>query len=215
MTLTNKGEFNHAIGCIGVPHTGKTVKAVEICTDFSRNPGAYVIAMDPNEDLPEKLPNGRKTGVIRHSNLDGVKSAIAGSNPEGIHAIGTTSCNAMVDLAKLISKYSLQSHGGKQGVPSIVFIDEISVCDEAGEHRIDKNLKDLLCRRRHHHVGLVYTTQSPRLCHYQIFALSTELYLFRVTEEDDLKRMRKGMVPQAILDRLPSLPDYHYIRYKK
>lgn len=211
--LVGKGHWNHCIGGIGPVGCGKTTLIMRRAVELARTP-AYVIAQDANENLPTRLkPDGTPTGLVRHDSIASVRASLR-TDGGGIHAISTLDANGVILLAEEVSAASLKAHGGKRGVPSVVVLDEIVAVRDAKPNYLGDTLSDLLLRRRHHHCALLYTTQSPRRCHYALFDQATELYLFRMRGRRDLSRLEEGGVPDEILSALPNLPDRAYITFR-
>jgi hypothetical protein len=133
------------------------------------------------------------------------------SDPRGVNCIATTDAGPVVEYASKYSGESLKRNGGKSGIPSIVLIDEIVSAADANQYRLGQGLKDILALRRHRNVGIIWTSQSPRLCHYQLMAMGTELVIFRLHHKKDLDELAKvGLTPQEI-DKVTKLPDHHHI----
>jgi hypothetical protein len=216
------GRWNHMLGSIGPIGSGKTTELLRHVLDLQARPGCYGIAHDPNGTLPAELYGGRKTFVVRHATVEAARAQLA-RDAKGIHAItppsgtqpraGVNDSDAVIDLALSIARRSLAQHGGKRGIPVILLFDEAVAVRGVHPRSLDPKIADLILRRRHHHVAIGYTTQSPRRCHYSLFDNATELYLFRMRGHRDLKALEEGAVPDEILDILPMLPDHEFVTY--
>lgn len=211
MMLVRRGDWNDVRGFLGQPGSGKTTKMVQVACEYVDK--AYILAHDPNLNLPTRLPNKTKVPLIRHENLMSVRHAIA-VKPRGIHAVD---CDAseLAGLAKEIAKFGLKKRGENEyGTPVILIIDEIVAWREAGRSKIGPVLEDLLARRRPHHVALWFTAQYPRMMHYSLLSQSTELHLGQVADKKDVDRLSDGGVPDEVLVRLPQRP-HEFIVYKR
>jgi hypothetical protein len=93
-------------------------------------------------------------------------------------------------------------------VPVLCYIDEAVAASDASPHRLGEQLKRAITLRRHWHVGLVYTCQSPWLLHWSMLTNSTRLALFRLPSERDHKRLRDCGVDKAVIGKLRDLPKY-------
>ncbi len=204
-----RGKWNHNIGFLGVPETGKTTKAVEVVMEMGKTP-AYVIAYDPGYNIPDILPqNNKPTGVIRYDTLAECKAGLSKSG-KGIHSLETEQASDAVDLA-----LEMMGDGRKQigvkSVPAVVFIDEMVTMEDAGQYRLEDRMKQLLTRRRKFHTGIVWTCQSANLCHYAMINLATELYMFRQTGDKDLAKIESAGVPSEKIAKIRTLENYHYV----
>lgn len=55
------------------------------------------------------------------------------------------------------------------------------------------------------------TAQDPRYIHYSLIALCTELVIFRLRDEDSLRRLERMGVSSDELAKVRGLPDYQSI----
>jgi hypothetical protein len=214
-----RGEVDHVVGFIGVPGCGKTMMALKVGRQLQREMKCYFFAHDSSYRLKDKFPDGTPTGVRRFSSVSLARAALQ-SNPNGCLAIATRDANSVVDLAIDTSATSLgdkwdpveeewqsTSEGQESsGTPSIVLIDEIVQAEGAGAYRLGDRLKDVIATRRHRHVALLWTTQSPTLVHYQFLSLCTRLYLFHCKSKKALARLEDEGVPPEVVRELPKLP---------
>lgn len=184
----------------GVPGTGKTTYATAEAERISRF--AYVLAHSGGT-LPDVYPDGRKPKIKEYEN---VKSALLGisRDPSGINLIHS-SASDVIDLGVRIAAASLENNGGDRGVPVLLFVDEVVAADEMNAYRLHPTMKQLVALRRHKNVGVLFTSQHPNLCHYQMIALATEVTFFRVIHEDAIRKFRKIGVPRHIVERIPTL----------
>ncbi len=211
--LVALGKWNHCIGAIGPVGCGKTTLLMRHAVELAGTP-AYVVAQDPNGNLPARLkPDGLATGIVRHNSMASVRASLR-ADGRGIHAVSTLDANGVILFAEELALESRKKNGGSRGVPSVVILDEIVAVKDAKPNYLGDTLSDLLLRRRWHHTALLYTTQSPRRCHYALFDQATELHLFRMRGRKDLSRLEEGGVPDEVLDVLPTLPDRAYVTFR-
>lgn len=196
---------------VGIPGTGKTTYATAIAEQFSKH--AYVIA-HTGGTLPDVYPNGKTPRIKYHASIDAAAKAIR-KDPSGINAIDADP-SLIIEFGLKIAQTSLDKNNGAAGTPVLIYIDEVVAADEMNPYRLDGTMRQLIALRRHKNVGVLFTTQSPQLCHYQMFALATEVTFFRVIHEDALKRFRKIGIPSEIVDKVATLSrDKHqYIRWR-
>jgi hypothetical protein len=226
--MMKRRELDLIVGYVGVAGTGKSTSATHRLMLLGKQ--CYTLAHDANASLPDTLPDGTPTGLIRYSSkpvyeleaqekeekrqLAELRKNLK-RHPHGIHAVSSRDAAPLLRLACEVSAKSFEAHGGERGTPCCVLVDEIVACDDATPHRLGPTLRDVLARRRHLGIGLLWTAQSPRLCHYQLFALSTELVMFRINDPRDIQHMVKSGVPERYALQLPSLPKHHCLVYRR
>jgi hypothetical protein len=201
-----RGSVNHAIGALGVPGTGKSTWALHRVRTLQHELRCYAVAHDPSFRLPDEFPNGQPSGVRRFGSVSEARATIA-TDPRGVIAIATADAGEVVDFACEISDASMKANSD-DGQPCIVLVDEIVSAEQASSYRLGEQFRQLLALRRWKHVGVVWTSQSPQLCHYQLLSLSTELALFRVTDKRALRRLVEAGVDEETVNLLPRLPDH-------
>lgn len=177
--------------------------------EYGRIP-AYCLAHDLGWKLPNTLPDGRETFIRRHDSIRAAQQQLA-SDPRGIHSISCLDAGEVIEYGTRLSSASLASGNGHFGIPTVILIDEIVSAQDANPYRLGEGIRKALALRRHAHIGLLWTTQSPRLCHFQMLGLSTEIVAFRLHHKKDLDILGEvGFTPQE-LDTIRTLPNYHYI----
>jgi hypothetical protein len=177
---------------------------------LGRIPGAYLFAHDLGWKIKDELPDGRRVGIKRYESIKECEQAIA-SDARGVHCVATLDAKEVIELGSKTALASVKAHGGKIGIPSVVLIDEVVSAGDANPYRLGDELRATMALRRHRHTGIVWTCQSPNLCHYQMLALSTELVIFRLTSERDLKPLRDVGVPEAVITQVRTLPNFAYV----
>jgi hypothetical protein len=194
-----------------MPGTGKSCYALSRTAELARQP-AYVVAHDPGWRLPSVLPAGMGSVCVRrHETVYEASRALA-SDARGVHVVATSSADEVIELGVKLGEASLKAAGEKPAVPVVVLIDE-AVSMSSHAHYLEDKLKELLALRRHKHVGLVWTCQSPRLAHNQLLTLSTELVLFRLQHQKDFTALENAGVSAEVLARVPTLANHDYIRH--
>lgn len=210
--LVRKGDWNHAIVVLGVPGTGKSTYALQLALELGRTP-AYVLAHDPGWRLPARLPDGRPAGLHRHESIAAARAALA-RDGRGVHVISCADGDEVIRLGKQLARASLAAGGGHAGVPVVVLLDEAVGTPGASPHRLGDELRELLATRRHLHLAIVMTAQSPQLAHYALLTLATEVVLFRMTDDRALRRLEQAGVPSEKLSRVATLPNYQHIVHR-
>jgi hypothetical protein len=207
-----RGTWNHVEGWIGMPGAGKSVAMVEAAR---RQLGrCYVLAHDPNENLPRVLPDGSRVPIVRHGDLASLRRSLA-TSPGGIHAVAGNP-DDLVTLAIEVAKMTRRRKGDREfAIPVVVCVDEVVAWEGASRSRVGPVLADLLARRRPHHVALYWGAQYPRMMHYSLMSQATALHLFRVEDRKDLERIEDGGVPEALVAKLPHLPKFQALEYRR
>lgn len=218
--------YNRMVACFGIPETGKSQKAIEFILNEQATEQVYVFAHDPGYNIPKVLHDGRPTNVIRHDSVAEAKESIK-TKAGGIHAIACEDASEVITLAKEVAYASLVANtpggpaaikeGEGRGVPVIVFLDEIVNAQEASPYRLGNQLKQLVTARRHEHIGIIYTAQSPKLCHYALSTMVTDVYCFRLLDEKDVEHLVKRIhVPQDLAESAfnLSIDNHEYFHYQ-
>jgi hypothetical protein len=173
----------------------------------------YVLGHDLGWKIVETLPDGRETGIVRHESTAALLGAIA-TDPRGIHCLACEDAGEVIEVGITISRTSLDANEGTRGTPTVVLIDEAVSAGDADPYRLGGPLKKAMALRRHHNLGIIWTCQSPNLCHYQMMAIGTELVCFRLTHEKDLNKLRDVGLNEKQIQTIKQLPDHHYLIHK-
>lgn len=128
--------------------------------------------------------------------------------------MATLDAQDAVALATALSAASLKEHGGEYGFPALVLVDEVVSAADANPYRLGLALRETMALRRHRHVGLVWTCQSPNLAHYQMLCIGTELVVFRLTNERDLTPLQRAGFSDEELYTVRNLPNYSYVVHR-
>lgn len=218
--LVKKGEWNKVELWFGPPGSGKSVNMMRTLRRYLGR--AFIIAHDPNGNLPTKLaPDGLRVAVRMHEadapgdGVDSIRAALIKGGPPVVHATNDEP-SRLIGLARDVARAAMRTLGGEEfGVPVILVADELSVWEEASQHRIGPALRDLLSRRRHMHVAFFGGAQFPRMIHYSLISQANALHFARMEERKDLERLCDGGVPEAIIARVPSLARYQFLDYSR
>jgi hypothetical protein len=212
--------MNLAAGFIGVAGTGKSTEALRRAY-VAAAAGGYILAHDPGWRLPERWPDGSPTGVIHHDGIADARDALA-SSPAGVHAVDTADGDDVLELALVVGEASLDRARADQGdqggelyaLPVILMFDEGVAAGGLDPYRLGPGIREALARRRHRHMGIIYTCQSPHQVHYQLLTQGSELYAFRNHDGRALRRLEEVGFTKAETRAIASLPDYHFVMRK-
>jgi len=211
--MTPVGKWNHAIGVLGVPGCGKSTYAAALAMELGQEP-AYLLAHDPTWRIPATLPDGRSVPLRRHATLDMCRAEMK-TDARGLHAPTVRDGAEILAFASAVAQVSKGGELvplGKPAVPVVVLVDECAALEHSGPGRLRNELLELLIGRRHKHVALIYTVQSPRLVDVSLLSLATQLVLFRIIDEKSRYRLRdEAGVPEPIVEQLQNLPDHQYL----
>lgn len=212
-TALRKGGFNVCELHIGVPGCGKSTRATARALDLSHNPGCYVLAHDPAHRIPEKDHTGKRFDVRWHDSTEQARSAL-GSRPVGIHAVACANPDDVILLAIEASRASLaKSRDGMEGIPVLVYIDEGVTMGGATPYRLSPAMRELLATRRHLHVGLIITMQSPQFMHYSMISMATKVTCGRLNDQRGIKRLIEGGIPPEKANKIPNLSKFGFIEH--
>lgn len=197
------GKWNHLIGAVGVPGSGKTTWAAARAMELGR--ASYVLAHDPGWRIPDTLPNGKSTGIKRHESIEEARAALA-KDPKGIHAIAVADSMEVINFGGEVAAASLEAN---KGIPVTVLMDEAVASSDADTYRLGPELRQFIALRRHKNVGLIYTGQSPEFFHKALLTQSTELAIFRLRFGFD-RLETLGFTPDEIT-KIKNLPNYQFV----
>ncbi len=203
---------------LGVPGTGKSTLALADMRKQARElGGAFMLAHDIGDRLPDRWPDawgGKPTGIVRHNSVVEARAGL-GRQPNAIHTLSTADGSEVLALAIEIAKKS-KAWGAEAGAspPVLLFLDEAVGTASASPHRLGDDMRNYIASRRHEHVGLYWTCQSPAMAHYALLALSTEIICGRIVDERALARFEQlGFTPGEI-NMIAGLHNYEFIRHK-
>lgn len=184
------------IGFIGPPRSGKTDLALRKLMDFG--PAYLRLAVDSIGDLPSTLHDGQQVPLLDRSTeriewIDRLELHNLHKYP-----IFRLTLDADSALAWAQSR-------ARHDRPVVLYVDEAVDFTGVDPNRISRFVKRFLAKRRHGATWLLWGCQYPRQIHYSMFSLVDGLFLFRLEDEDDLRQLRKGGVPQRVIDALPGL----------
>lgn len=213
--------FNLEMAVFGAVGSGKSEYAIGQILDLRKKEDFYVIAHDAGYSIPRVLHDGRKTGVIRHKSIADCDLSLQ-TRPGGIHAIAVEDAGEVITFGQEVAYASLLQNtpGGEKavedgeghGVPVIIYVDEIVRAQQASPHRLGPEMANALVCRRHLHCGFVFTSQSPHLCHYSLGSQATDIVIFHLNDDEDVKRLYKRMnVPRAEAEKAKNLKEHEYI----
>lgn len=98
-------------------------------------------------------------------------------------------------------------------LPTRVVFDEASVT--GGSKSLAPKLNRLMSRRRHWWLKLRFNFQFATQIHFSVVNMSTELELFRISDEYSLAELRKRGVPPDMVRVLPSLAPLEYVPFSR
>ena len=76
------------------------------------------------------------------------------------------------------------------------------------------DVKMLISGRRHENVGIIWTCQSARMVHNQMIGLSTQMILFNLLADKDLKKLEENGIPPEEVAKVKALPRYQHVTWR-
>ena len=205
---------NLVAGYLGIPGTGKTTRALaDMVRCSAAHGGARLLAHDTGMRVPERWPDawgGGATGLVQHATTDRARAALAKGVP-GIHVISCADGSDVLALAVEIGDATMAQSKDGTGPPVFVLLDEAVGVAAMSPHRIGDGMREFIATRRHHHVGLYWTTQSPQFAHYAILGLSTSLTLGTLHDRRALRRLEELGIDEDVLALVPDLPPHQFL----
>ena len=203
-------DFNVCEGFVGVPETGKTCAAVHRVIELGRTP-CYLLAHDVAHNIPDQLPGGLRAGVVRHSTIASMRSALV-KDARGLHCFDGDA-EELVRFAEQLAASSLKAGGGRIGVPVVLYFDEVVMATNMSPRYISPAVLELVTQRRHKHIGVVWTTQSPSTVNAKMMEFSTTMYFFRVIGKGQ-DRMRDASIPDPVVEAVGTLENHSFVVYR-
>lgn len=215
MTLPRRPELDVCRVYLGPPRCGKTSAALVDMLDMRKQSPCFLLAHDPGYAIPEKLYDGRATGVLRHASIGELARAVE-QDPTGLHVSMELDATSTVIYAKRLALESMRA-ADPQGLaapcpPVYLLVDEVGRCKEMGAMYLGPNLEDALMRRRHNHVGLFCTSQSPRRIHHEFLANANQLHVCGPLTRGAIARLLEdGRFPEADAAKIPKLRQFERV----
>ncbi len=215
--LPRRPEFDVAIGYLGKVRHGKTDAAVGRLLAFRKAHPVYLIAHDPQYAIPDKLHDGTPTHVVRHATVAALAHGI-GKRPDALHVSMEPDAITLVRFSERLGRASMERADPKGLAapcpPVLVYIDEVNRCEGATEGKLGEDIRNALLSRRHRHVGIVWSSQSPHRVHYELLGNATELHAFALDKDRDLARLAADSgFSKAEVSQIPNLPKFRCISY--
>lgn len=202
-------DWNVVEGFLGAPGTGKTDRMVRRALELQKLWHCYLIAHDIGWKIPPTLHDGTPTGLQKHRNVSECIAALR-THPSGVHAISSANALPVLGLARQLGEASL-ARGKGYGPPVLVLIDETVQSQIADRKYLNPDMRELICDRRHAHVGLLWSVQSIRFVNAGLVTLSPIVWCSRIREEYSLDTLAKSGVPDEDLAKLPSLGQHEFL----
>jgi hypothetical protein len=202
-----KGDFNLVIGAVGNPACGKSRKLMEVLTEARKRLNCYILIHDPSWNLDARF----YPDLVRHTDVTGLQNAVK-TAPKDWHVSPYVDAEQTLDAAWAIADVAL-----KNKAPVVMcYIDEMAMVAEAqhtGFHT-GKTVKLMFTQRRHRNMGILWGCQSPAMLHYNIFHLSTHVFVFRLTSSQELTWLRKAGMTEECIRTVATLKPLEFILWK-
>jgi hypothetical protein len=195
-------------GYIGIPGSGKTTKALIDGLEMARSGPWFFVVLDSTRNVlrdradprnDDTLPyNGRRrrVAVTRSETLEELRASIA-TDPGCIHIIYGSSAMPVVEFCK-----SLVAETGSE---CVLLIDEASFVNECdSKTTFNRTLKESFSVRRHDGIGYLWTTQYPYSVPRMMLTISETLYIGRLKDKIDIRRMVEIRMPEEDIAKLPT-----------
>lgn len=193
------------IGIVGGPESGKTQLALRILNQLRRH-AAWVCAHDPNSDMPEYLHDGTRIPLHRVDStarvLYRIKTSGFRQHPAPIPVLESPSPTRLVrELMKLSTPEA----------PGVVLIDEMGAWKQAKARGLGDLLADVIARRRHTNLTVLWGAQFLGQIHYSVITQSNYIVCSRVTDAWALQRLKQGGASKPVLDLVQVLPEWTFV----
>lgn len=216
MSLPRRPDFDICRGYLGPPRCGKTSAALVDMLELRDQTPCYLLAHDPGYAIPDKLHTGRATGLRRHATVAELAAAVEKGDTRSLHVSMELDATPLVIYAKRLGEQSMRTADPKELAapcpPVVLLVDEVGRCKEMGAMYLGPNLEDALMRRRHNHVGLFYTSQSPRRVHHEFLGNSNALHVCGPLTRGAIARLvEDGRFPEEVAAKIPKLRQFERV----
>lgn len=190
--------WNYSAVIVGLPGYGKTTLQRSIIQRHLTETAGIVLAHDP---MRQFLDLGCRWYADAAAFRAAALAAAAKKEPLPRGAsIGGMDSDAITQLALEIGRK--QNTAARVALPILVPFDEGSLREGSGSTYVSKLDNELLATRRHAGVGLVFNLQEPAQLMSRFYRMSTDVYLFRQTEDrayelDKMLFLDKGTLARA------------------
>ena len=185
---------NLQVAIFGVPGSGKTTRAKQRIREACAS-GWFAVIHDPNDDYERLGPEGDIEDLARAADR-------AAREKKRVHPVLRTRDDA-VSIMEDVKAFS--ALGRRKTL--LVFDESVLL---GSPRSLEHELADLIARRRHHGIGILFVAQFPSLCHFSIMTQATELDLFRVIDAYSLKKLEERGVPREVVMTLPDLDNFQF-----
>lgn len=212
-------KWNFMVGAVGLPGSGKSYRlATRIAEEYDAT-GALCVGHDPTwsywEDDYQAIWRGRG-GVHRHRSVADCVTALR-RDSRGMHLIDVEDGAEVLKLGTDIGARSIaiaEQQKTNRYRPCIVLLDEAVGAQGVESHRLARDWKEAILTRRHIGIGIGWTGQSCYTAHKMMLTMASEMFVHRLVDPEDLKRLRAiGLQREHVL-HVPSLPDRHALMVK-
>lgn len=190
---------NYQVAAIGSPGCGKTVRAKEWVSEGARA-GEPSIIHDPNDDFEGVGQRYRELAEFAR------QWDLAGQEQRPVNPVARFG-GEWTDIVSFLCDEERGFAVSRQ-LPTRVVFDEASVT--GGSKALSAPLNLLMSRRRHWWLKLRFNFQFATQIHFSCINMSTELELFRISDEYSLTELKKRGVPPEIVRALPELAPLEY-----
>jgi hypothetical protein len=204
-------EWNFLVGSCGLPGSGKSHCIARRVAEEQAATGAHVLVHDPTGSYDtvnyQKIwrPNG---GTRRYQDAHAALAGLA-SHAKGAHIIDCIDGADVLQAGIQLAAVNMQRQKRGQYHPVIVVLDEAVGAEGVDSHRLDREWLEAIVKRRHLGIGIAWTGQSCYVAHRALLMQSTELFIFRMVDPADHKRLIScGMTKEQVAE-IAVMPDHH------
>ncbi len=198
-----RGELDHVAIYLGRRGSGKSTGALHDLLALKKKLGAWAVGHDAARRVPATLLNGKPSPIMHHHDGDSAKAWLE-KRPDLIHLLATENADDALVLAIEVAHIGQEAFGDK-APPVLCLIDE-GVLTSASPNNLPPHWRKFLATCRHDNVALFMAVQNPKLIHYALFEMSTEINLYNIEGDHCLSYLAQQGIKSEILKQLPTLP---------
>lgn len=225
------GSLDRITVMVGEKGVGKSTLAKQDAADFQRDAGALVIGHSPNGQIgygPEiefaSSMRELEKGIRRRPEKQWF---MTGGDPQEVIDYGVALSTALRKKAHGRTNDRLPFLQRKRwredrpppfpidATPVLVVIDEGTSMRRHPTDEEIQGMEQLLTSTRHKHLAMTFLTQAPTKRLWLIMEQATRFRLFRYSHQWGGNAIRASGIPQAVVEKLPTLPNFTYYASEK
>ena len=225
------GSLDRLTSVIGLRGMGKSTWLVHDALAAQSELGAIVLGHSPGARLPAKLPDGRASNIVYHSDLRSLERGIRRrGGTSKLHVMAAGEVDDLIAYARQMARAIRRSAVTRAGhrfrddrpvpdgilaTPVHVMVDEGSALRDWPKKSVEqRGWEVFITGLRHEHLSLTWSIQSPAMRSWKLLEQSNRVIAFRYLHRWGLDALQAtGMIPQEDLPLIRALPQFEHRVY--